>query len=104
MRITIETSDTQAAVLPPSSGMGTQQMPIVDAGMGTASTPAPSPGSADALMSTDAGAPPAWLLAAVGATRAASEAAAGRSTSRTAPDQPDGGFIDTGMGPTAASR
>lgn len=103
MRITIETNDTQAAVLPASTGTGAEQMPIVDAGMGAASGQARTSGSADAGASADAGGPPAWLLAAVGATRAASEAAAKRSSQST-PDQPDGSFTDAGMGPTSASR
>lgn len=103
MRITIETKDTDAAVAPPSTVTSAQQMPIVDAGMGAASAQVRSSDSADAAAGTDAGAPPAWLLAAVGATRAASEAAASRA-SGAAPDQPDGSFTDAGTGPTSASR
>ena len=79
MRITIDTEGAAAVAPPPLAGsVAAAALAEIDAGAGAsaphgegAAAPYGASGSADPA--SDTGGPPAWLVSAVGATRAASE-------------------------------
>ena len=99
MRITIDTQDTP--VQAPTRAEPADPSAQADAIDGGSGADPGSPSAAAKVGAIDAGGPPAWLVAAVGATRALSQTAA-LSGSGAAGDDSSRGDADAGGGPAMA--